>query len=252
MVLPGDGKPQTVLLNRLSIIRELLDQLPKVAFFKQALALSLADGLAFQDRGFQVTPQYTFQIDARESLSDLWSEVHFKTRQHIRRAEEKFAVESLNEPGPFMDFYLENLRRAGLQCLINFTTFPAMFAAAQERGCAEILCASWSNGKPAAMVAFVWGSGRMYYLLSTRARDKGDNGSINLLIWEGVKRAHERGLLFDLDGVSTSGTSRFLSGFGGRFGMRLIVQRNSTLYGALRSAKRFLGRGKSDDTTAFT
>ncbi len=252
VVHPGVGKPQTLLLRRMSIIRDLLDQLPNVAFFKQALALSLVDGLAFQHHGFEVTPQYTFQIDARESLSDLWSEVHSKTRQHIRRAEEKFTVVALQEPKAFIDFYLNNVHRAGLRSFVDFTTFPAMFSAAQERRCAEILCANWPDGKPAAMVVLVWGCGRMYYLMSTRAGDKGDNGSINLLIWEGVKRAHERGLSFDLDGVSTSGTSRFMSGFGGRFAMRLIVQRTSPIYGALRNAKRFLGQGRANDTTAFT
>ena len=252
VVHPGAGKPQTVLLRRMSIIRELLDQLPKVTYFKQALGLSLADGLAFQHHGFEVAPQYTFQIDGRESLSELWSDVHSKTRQHIRRAEEKFTVVSLQDPKAFTDFYADNVRRAGLRSFIDFTTFPAMFLAAHQRGCGEILCANWPDGKPAAMVVLVWGGGRMYYLMSTRARDKGDNGSINLLIWEGVKRAHERGLVFDLDGVTTSGTSRFLSGFGGQFAMRLIVQRTSTLYGAMRSTKRLLGRGKADATTSFT
>lgn len=252
VVLPSVGKPQTLMLRRMSIVRELIDQLPKVAFLKQALTLSLSDGLLFQHHGFQVTPQYTFEIDARESLTDLWSEVHSKTRQHIRRAEEKFSVVALQEPNAFTDFYVDNLRRAGLRSFVDFTRFPAMFFAAQERRSAEILCASWPNGKPAAMVVLVWGHGRMYYLMSTRARDAGDNGSINLLIWEAVKRAHERGLLFDLDGITTSGTSRFLRGFGGRCGMRLIVQRTSPLYSVLRTTKRLLGRGKADDTTAFT
>jgi hypothetical protein len=248
----GAGKPQTLLLRRLSIIRELLDQLPRFASFKQALALSLADGLAFQDRGFQISPQYTFQIDCRENLDNIWAGLHFKTRQHIRRAQEKLSVVTLDDPQPFIDFYLDNLRRAGKQSSIDFATFPALFGAARERQSAEILSASWPGGGPAAMVVLVWGHGRMYYLLSTRARDKGDNGSINLLIWEGIARAHTRGLLFDLDGVSTSGTARFLSGFGGRFAMRLIAQRTSALYGALRSGKRCLGRGKADETCAFT
>jgi hypothetical protein len=102
------------------------------------------------------------------------------------------------------------------------------------------------------MVFVVWGQGRMYYLMSTRARDKDDNGSVNLLIWEGMQRAHKHGLVFDLDGVSTSGTARFLSGFGGGIAQRLIVQRTSMTYGALREVKRFLGRGKADATFPFT
>jgi hypothetical protein len=248
----GSGKPQTLVLRRLSVIRELLDQLPPVASFKQALALSLVDGLAFQERGFQVSPQYTFQIDCRGDVESLWSEVHFKTRQHIRRAEEKFEIRTITDPRVFIDFYLDNVRRTAQRSFIDFTHFPTLFAATRERDCAEILCAAWPDGKPTAMVVLVWGKGKMYYLLSTRARDKGDNGSINLLIWEGIRRAHVRGLVFDLDGVSTIGTARFLSGFGGRFALRLIVQRTSSLYRTLRGAKRCLGMGKADDTFAFT
>jgi hypothetical protein len=30
--------------------------------------LALADGLAFQDRAFKISPQYTFEIDCREGL----------------------------------------------------------------------------------------------------------------------------------------------------------------------------------------
>lgn len=258
MILPGTGKPQTLLVRRLSIIRDLIDQLPDVAFFKQAFSpslaegLSLADGLGFQDRGFQVTPQYTFEIDCRQPPDAIWQSMHFKTRQHIRRAEEKFSVSEVYDPQAFMAFYLGNVQAAGRRSFIDFSTFPALYAETQARGCSEILCARWPDGRPAAMVVLVWGHGKMYYLLSTRARDEGDNGSINLLIWEAVKRAHERGLLFDLDGVSTSGTARFLSGFGGRLELRMIVQRTRDVYGALRYAKRRLGRGKANDTFAFT
>ena len=252
LVQPGSGKPQTVLLRRLSIVRDLIDQVPDVAFFKQALALSLVDGLAFQDRGFQVTPQYTFGIDCRETPDSIWESMHFKTRQHIRRAEEKLTVATLADAAVFIDFYLENVRKSGRRSFIDFTTFPMLFAETQARCCSEILCARWPDGKPAAMVVLVWGHGRMYYLLSSRARDEGDNGSISLLIWHAVKLAHRHGLLFDLDGVSTSGTARFLSGFGGRLELRLIAQRTRAVYGTLRSVKRGLGRGKASDTFAFT
>ncbi len=252
VVQPSVGKPQTALLRRLSIIRDLIDQLPEVVFFKQAFALSLADGLAFQDRGFQVTPQYTFEIDCRESPDSIWKGMHFKTRQHIRRAEEKLIVSSLSDPHVFIDFYLDNIRRKGRQSFIDFTNFPVLFAETQARDCSEILCASWPDGKPAAMVVLVWGHGRMYYLLSTRAGAEGDNGSISLLIWKGIERAHSRGLVFDLDGVSTSGTARFLSNFGGRLEFRLIAQRTNAAYAALRSVKRGLGWGRSGDSSWFT
>ncbi len=65
----GAGKPQTRLKRRLSITRSLIDQLPPNSFFDQHLdpsldgGLAIADGLAFQQRNFFVSSQYTFEID---------------------------------------------------------------------------------------------------------------------------------------------------------------------------------------------
>jgi hypothetical protein len=63
LVNAGAGKPQTRLIRRLSITRSLIDQLPPNSFFLQHLdpsldcGLAIADGLAFQDRGFSIAPQ---------------------------------------------------------------------------------------------------------------------------------------------------------------------------------------------------
>jgi CheY-like chemotaxis protein len=72
VVNAGTGKPQTRLTRRLSITRKLIDRLPAHSHLRLCLdpsldgGLAIADGLAFQDRGFVVTPQYTFQIDCRK------------------------------------------------------------------------------------------------------------------------------------------------------------------------------------------
>ena len=116
----GTGKAQTQLLRRLSIVRDLLGQLPRFDFFKQALTATAADGLAFQDCGFQIMPQYTFQIDCRRDLEQLWQDMHFKTRQHIRRAEEKFTVATVGDPDSFVQFYETNVRRHGRINRIDF------------------------------------------------------------------------------------------------------------------------------------
>ena len=88
-----------------------------------------------------------------------------------------------------------------------------------------ILGARWPDGTPAAMTFLVWSHGKMYYVLSTRASDSASNGSVNLLIWSGMQHAHARGLAFDFDGVYSSGTARFLSGFNGSPKLRLVITR---------------------------
>jgi hypothetical protein len=248
----GTGKPQTQMLRRLSIIRELIDQLPRFDFFSQALDPSAADGLAFQDRGFHLSPQYTFVVDCDCEMKSLWEGMHSKTRQHIRRAEEKFGIETVDDPYEFIHFYLHNLRKKGVSSSFDFAALPGLFAQSRARESGEILCARWPDGRPTAMTYIVWGHGRMYYLLSTRADDEGDNGSVNLLIWAAMQRAHRRGLQLDLDGVSTSGTARFLSGFNGSPKLRMIVRRTRFAYGVMQFAKRQLFGFPDRETTSFT
>lgn len=242
----GAGKAQSRLIKRLSILRELIDRLPRFDVFNQTLDCEFIDGLAFQDRGFEVKPQYSFIIDCMQDEDTLWRGMHFKTRQHIRRAEEKFSVAEIEDPHDFIDFYTENIKTRGVRNYIDFALFPQVFQQSRKMASGEILCARWENGNPAAMAFLVWGYGTMYYTLSTRAGHAGDNGSISLLIWSAIKRAQCRGLKFDLDGVSSSGTARFYSGFNGTPKARLIVRRRPALRGLLQDAKDLMvGRENS-------
>jgi hypothetical protein len=249
VVNSSDGKPQTRITNRLSTVGSLIDQLPPFDFFKQVIdptlddGLAVIDGLAFQTRGFQVGHQYSFQIDCRADLDALLAGMHFKVRQHIRRAEEKRTVETVDDPQKYVSFYMDNLRKTNRRSYIQFDRFPVLFSECRARNCGEILAAVQSDGVPVAMTFLVWDDHKMYYLMSTRDTSVRDNGSANLLVWSAMKRAHERGLLFDLDGVSSEGMARFLSGFGGVVITRLVITKGSPLYNIVQSAKTILRGG---------
>ena len=253
----GVGKPQTQLLRRLSIARNLIDQLPPFAFFMQALdpcaagGLALADGQAFQARSFQVRPQYTFQMDCHADLEIIWHGMQTTVRRDIRRAEERYSVIVLDDPDHFVHFYLQNLKKRTKTNYIGFNRFPTLFSACTKRMSGEILCALNSDGGPAAMVFLVWGHGVMYYLLSTRAPDIGDRGSVSLLLWSAIKRANQLKLMFDLDGVYSSGTARFLGAFGGKIGVRLIVARAQPIYRTIQFMKSMLAPSGNYELVSF-
>lgn len=87
IVESGDGKHQTMLKTRVGIVRQLIGKLPKHDFFFQISdpscdgGFALADGLAFQECGFDVKQQYTFHIDCRNSPDALLAGMHLKARQ---------------------------------------------------------------------------------------------------------------------------------------------------------------------------
>jgi hypothetical protein len=251
----SDGKPQTRVMNRLSTVGSLIDQLPPFDYFKQVIdpeldeGLALIDGLAFQTHGFQVGHQYSFQIDCRADLDALLAGMHFKVRQHIRRADEKRTIETVDDPEKFISFYRENLRKTNRKSYMKFDRFPVLFSECRARNCGEILAAVQPDGVPVAMTFLVWDDHKMYYLMSTRDPSVRDNGSANLLVWSAMKRAHELGLFFDLDGVSTEGMARFLSGFGGVIKTRLIITKGQRFYSVVQSVKTLLHGGRSVQST---
>jgi hypothetical protein len=228
VVDPGEGKSQAQLFRRVSIVNDLIDQLPPFDHFIQAFHPSMENLPAFQHRGFEISLQYTFRIDCPGGLDAAWAGMRDKTRNVVRRAEEKYSVERLDEAAEFVRFY--NLEKRGIQNVFDFARFPSLHSECRTRQCGEILTARRSDGVSAAMVFLVWDDATMYYLLSSRIAGAEGSGAVSLLVWEGMRRAQQRGLTFDLDGTINSGTWRFLAGFGGLLATRYIVSRSKPLY----------------------
>jgi hypothetical protein len=254
-VSSGEGKLQTRMMNRLSTVGSLIKQLPPFDFFRQVTdpladeGLAAADGLAFQSHGFRVGCQYTFHLDCRVDLKTLQAGMESRVRQNIRRAEKEFTIEIVDDPHRFVAFYMENLRKTNRKSYIIFDQFPVLFSECRARNCGLVLAAIRPGGVPVAMTFTVWDRDTMYYLLTTHAPDVKDNGSISFLIWSVMLRAHDLGLTFDLDGVTTAGTARFLSGFGGAPRMRLVITASRPLYNIVQSVKTILNRGRPFQST---
>ncbi|MCW2275842.1 hypothetical protein M2321_003441 [Rhodoblastus acidophilus] len=250
-VVKNDGKYQTKLKNRVAIVKKLIEQLPKHDYFFQICdpscqdGLAFADGLAFQEYGFQVRTQYTFHIDCRDTPDVLLQQMHPRARRNIRASQNHYSVVSINDPDVFTEFYNKCLLAKGLKSNLPLERFSKIHAACCARGCGEIFACLDESGSPIAMTFVVWDRRVMSYLLTVRYPEAGDKGSVNLLIWTAMQKAHELGLIFDLDGVSTTGTAEFLSHLGGELRTRMIVTSARPLFSTFQHFKRILGYGSS-------
>jgi len=117
--------------------------------------MALADGLAFKDRGFQVRAHYTFKVDCRTDPAVIGDGMHTTVRQHIRRTEERYSVDSLDDPDQFVHFCLQNNEKLMRVNWIDFTQFSTVFSECKKRNCGKILCVSDEDGTPAAMTFLV-------------------------------------------------------------------------------------------------
>jgi hypothetical protein len=223
---------------------ELLDDLPDFDHIAFRLDPSYTDVLPFQARGFQASVQHTFHIDCRQAEAAIWAAMRDKTRNIVRRAQDRLTVAENNDGEAFKKFYAANLDNE--KSYFGLYLIPEIFAAARARNCARILSAVDANGDIHAQVMFVWDDRSYYYFLSSRHQQVAHAGAVSALVWAGMRHAHALGLVFDFDGVTSQSRYQFLVGFGGKPATRFIVQKGALLYdtqvGARKFADRLIGR----------
>jgi hypothetical protein len=249
VLLQGAGSETTEFLRHNSITRELLDQLPKLGHFRQVLSPTDTGALGFIEFGCHIKVQFTLIGDCTEA-SNIWKRMRDKTRNLIRRSEEKNTVQHDAGAEEFLRFYADNCReRNNLNRYDDPRTQRVLNQSiARDQG-RIYLSRDRATGATSAGIAVVWDSRYMYFLMSTR-HAKADSGAVSLLLWTAMQEAQRRGLNFDFDGVSTSGTYRFLSGFGGTLARRHVAEKFNSVYHSLDKIRAgFYGNMKNPYST---
>lgn len=236
----GKGSMNTRALNRLRIMQELAGCLPDVSYFEQTCWSGIGDVLGFQARGFDVAAQFTMTIEA-DTEARLWAGMRDKTRNVIRRAQERVAVEDLQDPQEFTRFYARNLHAVGKHSYFDLSRVAPLIVASRERDQGRVVGCRDGSGALVAAIFYIWNGRSASYFLSTRD-GSADNGAVSLLVWEAVRAASARGLSFDFDGVASLGAAQFFVGFGGRPAPRYVIVRATRSYAAARSVVAWIRR----------
>ena len=243
----GPGNSTTRQLRGLSIVGDLLAALPKVSggvWIK--LHGGITDTIAFQEAGFRTDVQFTTEIvpDAEDVL---WSRMRDKTRNVIRRAQERFTIAEEGDPERFLSFYLDNLRQRGLKNTYHMPSVKAVVTECIRRGRGTIRVALDESGSYNSAIFTVSDRRAQYYLMSTRSHDAG-NGATSMLLWDAIKNAAENNLVFDFDGARHGADAKFFAGFGGTFRPRYWVWKSTLPCRALGVLSTLIRRGaKGED-----
>ena len=236
----GSGAACNRTLRRDRILRALIARLPPHGAFSQRMHRGLSDVLVFAEAGFHSHAQFTFEI-APDHPDRLWSAMRDKTRNVIRRAQERHVLSETLSPEDFARFYVRQAAATGTACYYPEAGMARVTAAALDRGRGRILAALGPDGQIAAAIFCVWDATCCYYLLSMRQRGA-DKGATALLLWEAIRHAAARGLVFDFDGLLTRGNRVFFVGFGGTVRPRYHVTRRTTANRLVRLASSLPAR----------
>jgi hypothetical protein len=240
-LLEGVGSPNSRFLRQLGITRELIQKLPRASLTAMKLHYGISETIAFQEQGFRTSVQFTHEIDPLPT-DLLWANLRNKTRNVIRRAEEQFQVKEVTDAAEFMIFYLGNLAARNMRSFLDRDICERLIQECIERGRGRIL-ATYDGKALQAANFYIWDRRYYYFLLSTRSLTSG-NGATSLLLWEAIKDSAQRDLIFDSDGLNSSGAILFFAGLGGTVKPRYIVSK-SDLRGKLVETMRDAVWGKN-------
>lgn len=233
---PGRGSANNRLLKSLRITRQLLEQLPPSNAFRQQLHRGCTDAFAFMERGYRVAAKFTFEIPPAPR-DVLWAAMRDKTRNVIRRAEERHQVHSLTDPAEFIAFYTANLRLRGHRAYYDMAESQRLCAACLARGRGRLLATRTPSGELSAAIFYVWDAASAYFLMSSRDERRADNAVAPMLLWSAIRDSAARDLMFDMDGVGHAGLVLLFAGFGGQISPRFEPIRESPIYASLRAAR---------------
>ncbi len=229
----GNGGTVSRNLRRGEITRDLIEQLPPCVLYYQRLHRDTPDALPFIQHGFTTEAVFTYEV-APDSEEALWRKMRDRTRELIRGAQEQTDLVDL-EPEAFCSLYESNLRRRGRSSnyMAQSNALP-VFEAALSRDRGRLLGARDAKGNLLAAIFYVWDDDATYYVLTTRAPDL-HNGVVSRLIWEAMRESAAQGRIFDFAGIGTFGSVLFYAAFGGEVRPRILVQRTTPFYGAIRT-----------------
>jgi hypothetical protein len=219
----GDGSNNSRFLRRLEITRALILKLPPASWQCIRCHRGTTDVIVFQEQSFKTYAQFTYEIRPGP-IQELWQQMRDKTRNVIRRAQERFTVGELEDADEFVRLYESHLTARHIQNTLDLETARRVARAALDRNRGRILAARNEKNEIVSANFCAWDDTSSFYVACTRNESAG-NGTASLLVWEAIQHAAGKGLVFDFAGLGTRGSVLHYAGFGGTVSTRFVAVR---------------------------
>jgi hypothetical protein len=187
---------------RISLINDLLDQLPYTHAFASIFNCNFRELTPFVSRFFHVSVHSTYRIQSCTDTEQLWAKLHPTIRNRIRKASKHQKIVVDPNPERFVRFFRRNILSTGERLSVPEGIMAAVLTAAatKTRGTA-IYCTE--NSQPTAGIYIVWDQRTMFLLLTSRYPGA-QQGSVPAALWRAIQLSSERGLSFDFDFFKTA------------------------------------------------
>ena len=200
-------------VQRQDLLAELIGQIPDVAIFEQKFRYTLEDWIPFYWEGYKQETRYTFRFE-RPEPERIFKTVSKSFRRNIRSAERLFETSKTDNIAELCDLVEQVFEIRDDKMPYTREDITNAFNALKPRDECQIYKAvRQETGETDAMIFTVWDEETTYYILGGRSGSNTRN-STNLLLWQAIEDAAERGQAFDFEGSMIKGVHKFFQSFG--------------------------------------
>jgi hypothetical protein len=213
---PADMKEHTVLEQRQSLCKQLIDRLNAPRAFMQRFDYAFTDWLPFYWAGFSQTTNYTYLLRGIKDAERLREGMSVQTRRNIRRARDEFGIE-VRIGVPFEEFVQvqdKTFERQGIKNRSDDSVLKRLIEVSRARGQGEVWGGYDAEGRLHAAAFVVWQSSSAYYIAGGGDAALRTSGAHSLVLWEAIRHVAQFTDVFDFEGSMLPGVERFFREFG--------------------------------------
>ena len=198
----------------LSSMADFLERLP-YAIISFSLNNYVIDTQPFSWKKFKVTPSYTYIINLKKSIDDIWKGLASNHRSHINKAiKDNLEVKQIDDLKIVRDLILKTYERQKEKAN-EYYLDRILFKFSTDKNSYKFC--TFKSGKPISASFFIYDNHTCYLLASGYDYKDKHHGAGILTKWEGIKYAKSLGLdYFDFEGSMIPRIEIFNRGFGGK------------------------------------
>ena len=161
-------------------------------YFEQFFQPSITNWLPFYWKGFEATARYTFVIDLKDSLENIYGRITANYRNNkIKKAEQIVEVVSDRSLEDFYAVQKKSFDRQQISMPFSFDFLKKLDEALEEKDSRKIFFAVDEKNQIHSALYLTWDSEKAYLLMIGDDAELRSSGAGILLTWHSIKYAKE-------------------------------------------------------------
>ena len=179
-----------------------------------SLNKNIVDMQPFLWEKFKVSPRYTYILDLRRPLEELWRRMSSERRKNITKGRKDGLIVSQTEDYSIVErLTLQTFMRQAISLDSQYLK-KILYEFANKRN--SYVYVTSEGNDPVACCFCVHDAATAYYLIGGYDMARKHHGAVALSMWEAITHAHHLGLkTFDFEGSMLPNVESYFRGFGG-------------------------------------